>query len=38
MNTKQTAEAIHIAPPNIRRGEVWIRGTASLVRQEGATL
>ena len=31
MNTKQTTEAIHIAPPNIRRGEVWIRGTAPLV-------
>ena len=31
MNTKPTTEAIHIAPPNIRRGEVWIRGTAPLV-------
>ena len=27
--TKQ--EAIHIAPPNIQTGEVWIRGTAPLV-------
>ena len=28
-NTK--TEAIHIAPPNIKTGEVWIRGTAPLV-------
>ena len=24
-------EAVHIAPPNIKTGEVWIRGTAPLV-------
>lgn len=30
MKTKQE-EVIHIAPPNIRTGEVWIKGTAPLV-------
>ena len=31
MNQKQTTEAIHIAPPNIKSGVVWIKGTAPLV-------
>lgn len=30
MKTKQE-EVIHIAPPNIKTGEVWIKGTAPLV-------
>ena len=29
--TKETAEEILIAPPNIKTGEVWIKGTAPLV-------
>ena len=28
---EQTKEEIHIAPPNIKIGEVWIKGTAPLV-------
>ena len=28
---KETTEEIHIAPPNIKTGEVWIKGTAPLV-------
>jgi len=32
MNKESTkTEAIHIAPPNIKTGEVWIKGTAPLV-------
>lgn len=31
MKAKETTEAIHIAPPNIKTGEVWIKGTAPLV-------
>lgn len=32
MNKENTkTEAIHIAPPNIKTGEVWIKGTAPLV-------
>lgn len=32
MNKEDTkTEAIHIAPPNIKTGEVWIKGTAPLV-------
>ena len=29
--TTEATEAIHIAPPNIKYGEVWIKGTAPLV-------
>lgn len=31
MKAKETTETIHIAPPNIKAGEVWIKGTAPLV-------
>lgn len=40
MSTKKEAketkmdEAIHIAPPNIQTGEVWIKGTAPLVEHK----
>ena len=30
-NKNEVTEQIHIAPPNIRTGEVWIKGTAPLV-------
>ena len=30
-NATDTTETIHIAPPNIKTGEVWIKGTAPLV-------
>lgn len=29
--TNKTPEAVHITPPNIKAGEVWIKGTAPLV-------
>ena len=31
MSKEQKTEEIHIAPPNIKIGEVWIKGTAPLV-------